>query len=146
MSGRRGNSVRLRLLALGGASQPPLLLRLCSHAVRPTGQVLELEGAARRSGEESEGPGGLRPDVWAARCDEQTAAIVQLWDMCNVSLFHRTQFYLLFSSAAAADYVYLEVEQRRLEWLREQCLLTLEDGADEPRAIRGSLKRLRHER
>lgn len=109
-------------------------------------QVLELEGAARRSGEESEGPAGPRPEVWAARCDEQTAAIVQLWDMCNVSLFHRTQFYLLFSAAAAADHVYLEVEQRRLEWLREQCLLTLEDGQDEPRAIRGSLKRLRHER
>jgi hypothetical protein len=108
--------------------------------------VLELEGAARRSGEESEGAGAPSPEAWAARCEEQAAAIVQLWDMCNVSLFHRTQFYRLFSTATLSDHVYLEVEQRRLEWLREQCLLTLEDGHEEPRAIRGSLKRLRYER
>ncbi|MCO5612995.1 hypothetical protein L7F22_067268 [Adiantum nelumboides] len=44
--------------------------------------------------------------------------IAQLWDLCHVSIIHRSQFYLLFKGDPA-DQVYLEVELRRLAWLQE---------------------------
>ncbi|KAI5067019.1 hypothetical protein GOP47_0017547 [Adiantum capillus-veneris] len=44
--------------------------------------------------------------------------IAQLWDVCQVSIIHRSQFYLLFKGDPA-DQVYMEVELRRLAWLQE---------------------------
>ncbi|KAH7387426.1 hypothetical protein KP509_16G022400 [Ceratopteris richardii] len=55
--------------------------------------------------------------------------IAQLWDLCQVSIIHRSQFYLLFKGDPA-DQVYMEVELRRLAWLQDQ--LSAVTFADHP--------------
>ncbi|CAM6072154.1 unnamed protein product [Sphagnum tenellum] len=91
-------------------------------------QVLELE-ANDRVNEESEvgeDPGvndlvlhpGQSPACWKTRFEQQRAHILELWDICNVSIVHRTQFFLLFKGDLA-DAIYMEVELRRLTWLQK---------------------------
>lgn len=58
------------------------------------------------------------PGTWKTQFEEQRAHILELWDMCHVSIIHRTQFYLLFKGDPA-DAIYMEVELRRLTWLQE---------------------------
>lgn len=60
------------------------------------------------------------PSVWRQQYDKQRRTIVELWDVCQVSIIHRTQFYLLFKGDPA-DAIYLEVELRRLNWLQDHC-------------------------
>lgn len=90
-------------------------------------QVLELE--ANGNEEEEEGGDDLiddelalepvqSPGSWKSQFDQQRALIFELWDSCNVSIIHRTQFYLLFKGDPA-DSIYMEVELRRLTWLQE---------------------------
>ncbi|KAK9087371.1 hypothetical protein Syun_029765 [Stephania yunnanensis] len=49
---------------------------------------------------------------------KQQKDIIALWHACNVSLVHRTYFFLLFKGDPA-DSIYLEVELRRLSFLKE---------------------------
>ena len=58
------------------------------------------------------------PGSWKTQFEQQRALIFELWDSCNVSIVHRTQFYLLFKGDPA-DSIYMEVELRRLTWLQE---------------------------
>lgn len=58
------------------------------------------------------------PASWQAIFKEQRQQIIELWDVCHVSIIHRTQFYLLFKGDPA-DQIYLEVELRRLTWLQQ---------------------------
>ncbi|KAL8168025.1 hypothetical protein V2J09_009524 [Rumex salicifolius] len=44
--------------------------------------------------------------------------IVHLWSVCNVSLIYRTYFFLLFKGDPA-DSIYMEVEHRRLSFIRD---------------------------
>jgi centromeric protein E len=87
-------------------------------------QVLELEsneGKANDMEEDSEeNAGSLQdgPDSWDRLFKEQMQHIIQLWDLCHVSIIHRTQFYLLFRGDRA-DQIYIEVEVRRLTWLQQ---------------------------
>ncbi|KAL5973738.1 hypothetical protein ACLOJK_030394 [Asimina triloba] len=75
--------------------------------------------------------------------------IVELWDACNVSLVHRTYFFLLFKGDPA-DSIYMEVEQRRLSFLKN----TFSQGNNGTRAVEegriitpaSSAKALRRER
>ncbi|CAM6098097.1 unnamed protein product [Calypogeia fissa] len=60
------------------------------------------------------------PSVWRTQFNKQRRTIIELWDICQVSIIHRTQFYLLFKGDPA-DAIYLEVELRRLNWLQDQC-------------------------
>jgi centromeric protein E len=55
---------------------------------------------------------------WQITFKEQRQQIIELWDLCYVSIIHRTQFYLLFKGDPA-DQIYVEVELRRLTWLQE---------------------------
>ena len=55
---------------------------------------------------------------WHVTFREQRQQIIELWDMCFVSIIHRTQFYLLFKGDPA-DQIYMEVELRRLTWLQQ---------------------------
>jgi centromeric protein E len=55
---------------------------------------------------------------WHVTFREQRQLIIELWDVCYVSIIHRTQFYLLFSGDPA-DQIYMEVELRRLTWLQK---------------------------
>lgn len=45
--------------------------------------------------------------------------IIELWDACNTSLVHRTYFYLLFIKDDQADTIYMEVERRRLSYIKD---------------------------
>ncbi|KAH7365211.1 hypothetical protein KP509_18G014100 [Ceratopteris richardii] len=49
------------------------------------------------------------------KCEERKQ-IVELLNACNVSLIHRSHYYLLFCGDPAGV-VYLEVELQRLGWL-----------------------------
>lgn len=55
---------------------------------------------------------------WQVTFKEQRQMIIELWDVCYVSIIHRTQFYLLFKGDPA-DQIYMEVELRRLTWLQQ---------------------------
>ncbi|KAK6127718.1 hypothetical protein DH2020_038558 [Rehmannia glutinosa] len=58
------------------------------------------------------------PASWHVAFREQRQQIIELWDVCHVSIIHRTQFYLLFKGDTA-DQIYMEVELRRLAWLQQ---------------------------
>ncbi|KAE9600255.1 hypothetical protein Lal_00045497 [Lupinus albus] len=85
-------------------------------------QVLELE-ANEANGHDIENEEYIcepeEPQVpWQITFREQRQQIIELWDVCYVSIIHRTQFYLLFKGDTA-DQIYVEVELRRLTWLRQ---------------------------
>lgn len=72
---------------------------------------------------------------WNVMFKEQRKQIIELWDLCFVSIIHRTQFYLLFKGEPA-DQIYMEVELRRLNWLQQHLSehgnATPAHGGDEP--------------
>ncbi|KAG0498591.1 hypothetical protein HPP92_002901 [Vanilla planifolia] len=117
-------------------------------------QVLELEAneTVSCSSEHEETIADLpkSPDSWRLIFLEQMQQIVQLWDICHVSLIHRTQFYLLFRGDPA-DQIYIEVELRRLNWL-QQHLTSVSNasparvGDDSSISLSSSIKSLRQER
>ncbi|XP_071691277.1 kinesin-like protein NACK1 isoform X2 [Rutidosis leptorrhynchoides] len=118
-------------------------------------QVLELEAneAAGYDLENNENAADI-PDVspvpWHITFREQRQKIIELWDVCFVSIIHRTQFYMLFKGDPA-DEIYMEVELRRLNWLQEhlaeQGNATPARGAEEPTiSISSSLRSLKRER
>ncbi|KAL2934118.1 Kinesin-like protein NACK1 [Bienertia sinuspersici] len=117
-------------------------------------QVLELEAneAAGYNIENDEDDcEGNEPEVsWTVTFKEQRQQIIELWDVCYVSIIHRTQFYLLFKGDPA-DQIYVEVELRRLNWLQQHLAETGNaspaPGGDEPTiSISSSIKSLKRER
>lgn len=58
------------------------------------------------------------PRHWQLQFRRIQKEIIELWDVCNVSLVHRTYFYLLFKGDPA-DSNYMEVELRRLSFLKD---------------------------
>lgn len=58
------------------------------------------------------------PLDWTLQFEKLQRAIIELWETCNVSLVHRTYFFLLFNGDPT-DSIYLEVELRRLTFLRD---------------------------
>ncbi|KAL9260875.1 Kinesin-like protein [Drosera capensis] len=87
---------------------------------------------------------------WSETFPEQRQQILELWDVCHVSLNHRTQFYLLFKGDPA-DQIYMEVELRRLIWLQDH-LAELGNASpfqlgDEPTlSLASSIRALKRER
>lgn len=55
---------------------------------------------------------------WPLEFERQQRSILELWQTCNVSLIHRTYFVLLFKGDPM-DSIYMEVELRRLSFLKE---------------------------
>lgn len=55
---------------------------------------------------------------WPVEFEKQQRTILELWQTCNVSLIHRTYFFLLFKGDPS-DSIYMEVELRRLSFLKE---------------------------
>ena len=67
---------------------------------------------------------------WFSHFKNFQKEIVKLWKECSVSLVHRSYFFLLFKGDPA-DSIYMEVELRRLLFLRDKsarCNQALEDG------------------
>ncbi|XP_020203343.1 kinesin-like protein NACK1 [Cajanus cajan] len=88
---------------------------------------------------------------WQITFKEQRQQILELWDLCYVSIIHRTQFYLLFKGDPA-DQIYMEVELRRLTWLQEH-LAELGNASPAPHvgeepaiSLSSSLRALKRER
>ncbi|OAY82484.1 Kinesin-like protein NACK1 [Ananas comosus] len=89
------------------------------------------------------------PSRWPLEFERKQQEIVELWHACNVSLVHRTYFFLLFKGDPT-DSIYMEVELRRLSFL----ISTHSRGSlDKTQAFGGSntvlalsMKKLRHER
>ncbi|KAL4012645.1 hypothetical protein IC575_029754 [Cucumis melo] len=87
---------------------------------------------------------------WHLTFREQRQQIIELWDVCYVSIIHRSQFYLLFKGDEA-DQIYLEVEMRRLTWLHDHLAefgnASPAHVGDEPTISRSSsMRALRRER
>lgn len=61
---------------------------------------------------------GSPPADWPQQFARQQKSILELWQSCNVSLIHRTYFFLLFRGDPM-DSIYMEVEVRRLSFLKE---------------------------
>ncbi|KAL9662385.1 hypothetical protein QQ045_027218 [Rhodiola kirilowii] len=72
--------------------------------------------------------------------------IIELWACCNVPLVHRTYFFLLFKGDPS-DFIYMEVELRRLSNLKD-VLFDQENPTEDGTAITltSSLKALNRER
>ncbi|XP_028767962.1 kinesin-like protein KIN-7E [Neltuma alba] len=89
-----------------------------------------------------EAPG--TPLNWTLQFERQQKEIVELWHTCHVSLIHRTYFFLLFSGDPS-DSIYMEVELRRLAFLKE----TFSKGSEKDSqkdTLASSMKTLRRER
>ncbi|KAF3446738.1 hypothetical protein FNV43_RR11918 [Rhamnella rubrinervis] len=91
--------------------------------------------------------GGIKPySNWPFEFEIRRREIIKLWDTCNVPLEHRTYFFLLFKGEPS-DAVYLEVEQRRLVFLREQFTNANNKKKDSKTlSLASSLKALNRER
>ncbi|KAK8599570.1 hypothetical protein V6N13_077489 [Hibiscus sabdariffa] len=85
-------------------------------------QVLELEANEAAGYNVDDDESAVEPEepqvAWHITFREQRQQIIELWDVCYVSIIHRTQFYLLFKGDPA-DQIYMEVELRRLNWLQQ---------------------------
>ncbi|XP_074565769.1 kinesin-like protein KIN-7F [Curcuma longa] len=57
------------------------------------------------------------PSEWPGEFEKKQRDIIALWHECNVSLVHRTCFYMLFTGDPT-DSIYIEVEFRRLSFLK----------------------------
>ncbi|KAL0741494.1 hypothetical protein Bca4012_083007 [Brassica carinata] len=55
---------------------------------------------------------------WSEEFERKREQILELWQTCNVSLVHRTYFFLLFTGDQA-DSIYMGVELRRLSFMKE---------------------------
>ncbi|KAL2490653.1 ATP binding microtubule motor family protein [Abeliophyllum distichum] len=86
------------------------------------------------------------PSNWLLKFERLRGLIIELWQACNVSLVYRTYFFLLFNGDLA-DSIYMEVEHRRLSFLKEtfsEGNLTVQDG--QSLTLASSMKALRRER
>nr|CAB3459015.1 unnamed protein product [Digitaria exilis] len=91
---------------------------------------------------------------WPIDFKKKQKEIIELWHDCNVSIVHRTYFFLLFKGDNKADNIYLEVEQRRLSFIKSSFSAGCESSATVTSSsmncvdalILGSLRNLRHER
>lgn len=87
---------------------------------------------------------GESPSNWPSEFKRLQREIIELWDACNVSLVHRTYFFLLFKGDSS-DSIYMEVELRRLSYLQQtQSDQTMEDG--QTLTPTSSVRNLRRER
>ncbi|KAI3930600.1 hypothetical protein MKX01_037046 [Papaver californicum] len=58
------------------------------------------------------------PSKWPLEFERKQREIIELWQFCCISLVHRTYFFLLFKGDSS-DSIYLEVELRRLSFLKD---------------------------
>ncbi|KAE9616483.1 putative plus-end-directed kinesin ATPase [Lupinus albus] len=94
------------------------------------------------------GPMILAPGApldWSVQFKRQQKEIIELWQSCYVPLTHRTYFFLLFKGDPA-DYIYLEVEHRKLSFLKETFSDGNLTGKDGVITLDSSVKALRREK
>lgn len=74
------------------------------------------------------------PSRWPLEFEKKQLEIIELWQACSISLVHRTYFFLLFKGDQA-DSIYMEVELRRLSFLKD----TYSRGGTPSNVVVGSL-------
>ncbi|XP_057975848.1 kinesin-like protein KIN-7F [Malania oleifera] len=80
----------------------------------------ELEESVKGTGfEKVQDANPQSPSNWPAEFERQRREIIELWDACYVPLVHRTYFFQLFIGEPS-DSVYMEVELRRLSFLKDK--------------------------
>uniref|UniRef100_A0A0E0LXN6 Kinesin motor domain-containing protein n=2 Tax=Oryza punctata TaxID=4537 RepID=A0A0E0LXN6_ORYPU len=84
------------------------------------------------------------PSRWPIDFEKMRQEIIQLWHECNAPIVHRTYFFLLFKGDPA-DNIYMEVEHRRLSFIRRSFSASPAEG-ELNSAVASSLKNLRRER
>ncbi|XP_022752076.1 kinesin-like protein KIN-7I [Durio zibethinus] len=83
---------------------------------------------------------------WPSEFEKQQRKIIELWDACNTPLIHRTYFFLLFKGDPS-DSLYMQVELRRLNFLKNSMSYETNAGQDSPiDATASSVKELIRER
>lgn len=75
--------------------------------VKGTPQAIEPEDEAKEAEKQ-----------WSVVFEDQRRKIIELWHECNIPLLHRTYFFLLVKGDPS-DSVYIEVELRRLSFLKQ---------------------------
>lgn len=75
------------------------------------------ESVAKDAGVEPSLGSQQSPSIWPQEFEKKQQEIIELWHECNVSLVHRTCFYMLFTGDPT-DSIYIEVELRRLSFLK----------------------------
>ncbi|XP_022898629.1 kinesin-like protein KIN-7F isoform X2 [Olea europaea var. sylvestris] len=88
------------------------------------------------------------PSDWPLKFERLQRLIIELWHTCNIPLVHRTYFFLLFKGEFI-DFIYMEVEHRRLSFLEETFSTgnpTAQDTRTLTLAISNNMKALRRER
>ncbi|KAK9678758.1 hypothetical protein RND81_11G231700 [Saponaria officinalis] len=86
---------------------------------------------------------------WPSDSKRLQMEIIDLWDVCNISLVHRTCFFLLFMKGGQgqADVIYLEVERRRLSCIKDAFAWGNAIDLDNNKLTPGSsIRSLHHER
>ncbi|KAI3464881.1 hypothetical protein Pfo_021544 [Paulownia fortunei] len=84
---------------------------------------MEEERTSNNPKKTADGGSGKTQDIkqsasdWYTKFERQKREIIELWDACHIPLVHRTYFFLLFKGDPS-DAVYLEVELRRLSFLK----------------------------
>ncbi|XP_051123947.1 kinesin-like protein KIN-7F [Andrographis paniculata] len=71
---------------------------------------------------------------WSAEYERKIKEIIQLWDACHIPLIHRTYFFLLFKGDPS-DAIYIEVELRRLAFLKNSINSAVEDDPSSTKAL-----------
>ncbi|KAM0920403.1 hypothetical protein ACQ4PT_007549 [Festuca glaucescens] len=92
------------------------------------------EGTIRSVGLDPIMDGLQSPSRWPLEFEKKQQEIIDLWHACYASLVHRTYFFLLFKGDPA-DSIYMEVEIRRLSFLKD----TYSNGGMESKVVAGSL-------
>ncbi|KAL5221537.1 hypothetical protein ABZP36_026250 [Zizania latifolia] len=85
------------------------------------------------------------PSCWPIDFEKMQQEIIQLWHECNVPMVHRTYFFLLFKGDPADD-IYMEVENRRLSFIKSSFSVRPAVEGEFNSAMATSLKNLRRER
>ncbi|KAG8048178.1 hypothetical protein GUJ93_ZPchr0008g13610 [Zizania palustris] len=85
------------------------------------------------------------PSRWPIDFEKMQQEIIQLWHECNVPMVHRTYFFLLFKGDPADD-IYMEVENRRLSFIKSSFSARPAVEGEFNSTMATSLKNLRRER
>ncbi|KAL3845291.1 hypothetical protein ACJIZ3_002694 [Penstemon smallii] len=96
-------------------------------SVKQSDDNLELEDKKTLNNQEKAADNGIEKaqdtkqsgSDWQTEFERQKREIIELWDSCNIPLVHRTYFFLLFKGEPS-DAVYMEVELRRLSFLKNR--------------------------
>ncbi|KAI5418534.1 kinesin-like protein KIN-7E isoform X2 [Lathyrus oleraceus] len=103
------------------SSKPPPYRKVSGTGVESTVSAKKFKDAGSNTLQSNE----EKHFEWSSEFRRLQKEIIERWHSCNVSLVHRTYFFLLFKGDSS-DSIYMEVELRRLSYLKENQIL--EDG------------------